>query len=495
MFALSGSLDNYFQLSDFTFFIPTIFLFIVYLLVFKSKLSVISRKYRLLSIGILFLLSAFVFLGGTAISLIKGIPVENKFYNRNNNQPAFVSYHGLFPLWAYQIISYMYTDNKPITENEKNQINRFISDNNFGIANNLPQNKNLIIILVESLSTWVTKVEQGNATPFLTELANSDSVIYLPNILPQVNHGRSADAQLIINTGLLPVRNNTVANLYANQCYPSLIKELKNRDLFSMTIMGCKPAVWNQKTMNIAYGIDTLIHSQNLVADEIIGMGISDKSVFKQSVNIFKSLHERPFFAQIITLSSHDAIDFAHRKSRLILSETLPSETVNYIKSIEYVDEAIKLIFEELKKVDLLRNSIIVITGDHEGMFVEGVRDFFPECVNTFEDNTTTFTPLYIVNSDRAYKQAEGQVAGQIDIYPTLLDIMGLSDYRWRGVGTSIFSENPSTFAINKNFKVVGDTTNCSEAKIQHKKDAWNISDLIIRKKYFDTEQKLKINQ
>ena len=54
---------------------------------------------------------------------------------------------------------------------------------------------------------------------------------------------------------------------------------------------------------------------------------------------------------------------------------------------------------------------------------------------------------------------------GQIDVYPTLLDIMGANHYVWKGLGQSIFRKKE-----NK-------PTNLGEM--------WDISSLLITKKYF----------
>jgi phosphoglycerol transferase MdoB-like AlkP superfamily enzyme len=95
-----------------------------------------------------------------------------------------------------------------------------------------------------------------------------------------------------------------------------------------------------------------------------------------------------------------------------------------------------------------------------------------------------------LINSDRKYHQKENEAAGQIDIYPTLLALMGCDNYYWKGLGKSIFSDNPPVFAVDEYGNLFGDASKATEAEIAHSKGAWSISDLMIRKKYF--ERKLK---
>lgn len=85
-----------------------------------------------------------------------------------------------------------------------------ISDSTF--INN--RDKNLILIVVESLNTHAVNAEiNGRAVmPNLKELIDREGTISNLNIITQVKDGSSGDGQLIINTGLLPIKNGS-ANL------------------------------------------------------------------------------------------------------------------------------------------------------------------------------------------------------------------------------------------------------------------------------------------
>lgn len=76
--------------------------------------------------------------------------------------------------------------------------------------------KNLIVVLAESLGSWPIglEIDGTEATPFMNSLARDTSVIYFPRVLPQVKDGRSSDAQLMLNTGLLPLESGAAASLY-----------------------------------------------------------------------------------------------------------------------------------------------------------------------------------------------------------------------------------------------------------------------------------------
>ncbi len=490
LFEFADNLYGYFSMSDFIFFLPTISLFIFHFLIYHKKSIVEDYKIRFLSACAVVAFCVVIISANFIQDKINGTTSEQKFFNKDNNQPGFVSYYGILPLWIYQIYSYLNSDQEPLTASEIRDIKTFINGNNIpaDITDKSNRYKNLIILLVESLDSWTLKYDNGQATPFLSTLTNSDNVIFIPNVLPQVKHGRSADAQLIINTGLLPVMNNTVANLYTNQYYPSLVEALVDK-YYSLTVMGNKSTYWNQKTMNSIYHIDTLISYENLDKHEIIGMGISDKSVFNQTSELLTKI-SKPFYCQIITLSSHDGIDFKNYNGYQTFPEKLPDDIRYYIKSIHYVDESIRYFIDELKNKGLYDNSVIIITGDHNSSMFEDLAKSSSGLLNAHEiANKITFTPLFIINSGYTYLQRPDQVMGEIDIYPTILDIMGLNDYFWKGIGNSVFSATPPDFAIGTKFNCVGDTLS-NKVSIPRKISAWRISDMMIRKKYFNTMTK-----
>ena len=51
------------------------------------------------------------------------------------------------------------------------------------------------------------------------------------------------------------------------------------------------------------------------------------------------------------------------------------------------------------------------------------------------------FTPLIVLNSPVHLRYEK--VMGQVDLYPTLLDLLGADDYPWRGLGReyTVFGE------------------------------------------------------
>jgi phosphoglycerol transferase MdoB-like AlkP superfamily enzyme len=74
---------------------------------------------------------------------------------------------------------------------------------------------------------------------------------------------------------------------------------------------------------------------------------------------------------------------------------------------------------------------------------------------------------------------------GQVDVYPTILDLMGANDYEWKGLGHSVLRNPVGAVAIEPDVvkgKAVPDL-------VKRLKQAWQISNLMITRNYF---QKVK---
>ncbi|MCC8144270.1 MAG: sulfatase-like hydrolase/transferase [Tannerellaceae bacterium] len=137
---------------------------------------------------------------------------------------------------------------------------------------------------------------------------------------------------------------------------------------------------------------------------------------------------------------------------------------------------------DSLKKQGRYENTMIVITGDHEGL-----ADYRDDLCKTKEGygvvSAEQFVPLVILNAPIGMRY--DKVMGQVDIYPTILSLMGLTHYEWQGLGCSILNSNKKQFAVDPRLNIIGDTAGSSSEEAVFAKNAWSISDQLIRYDYF----------
>ena len=387
----------------------------------------------------------------------------------------------------------VYKDSKPyeLTEEENDQINQYYNWKNENLPDNeyagISKNKNLIVIQVESLESFVLgkEINGKKITPVMDELIQKG--LYFPNIYEQVNEGTSSDSDLMVNTSMLPLRRGSTFFRYPNATYNSLPIILRNAGYTSSSIHPDKGSFWNYaNALKGGIDFDNFIDYFSFNDDEQIGMGISDRSYFEQVVPMLKNLNS-PFFAHTITLTNHGPFDIPQEYRKLGLDEELDkSELGGYFESVHYTDEQIGYFLELLDKEGILDNSLVVIVGDHTG-----VHKYYNHGINQLSqkeawylDDGNPIVPLIIYDKDIKEPKTLETIGGQIDIMPTMLYLLGIdkSLYENTALGRNLLNTNRS-YAILTNGTIKGENLSTEDEEII--KSSLDLSDKMIRANYF----------
>ena len=403
------------------------------------------------------------------------------------------------------------------SNNEQSADNHANMDSFHDNPNERNAEMNCIIILAESLESWVLEktVENQEIMPEMNRLLRDSTTIYAPYVLSQVKGGRSVDAQLMFNTGLLPIDIGTYSLKYPNTHYPSLVKAMKERpeqSTHAYTLTADKPMVWNQNVMLPKFGYDSLISKRGFAKDEKVGPRyrhhLGDVSLLRQCVEKIRRNEvwkDGVNMLQIVTYSGHFPFTIPDDIKNVKFSDDVPEIMGDYIAAANYTDRALGLFVEALKSDPEFDNTLIIIVGDHEGL-ADMRSDICKSDAGRGVVSENPFVPLIIANipetlrsvlyksgvfrTDSVNESSGGlryeKVMGQIDVYPTLLDLLNLTDYQWGGLGYSMLDPAKPGIAISPHGKVYGDTSGISDKIIRHLSDAWNVSDEIIRYNYFE---------
>ena len=355
--------------------------------------------------------------------------------------------------------------------------------------------RHVIIILAESLESWVLErtVEGQELTPRLNALLRDSLTIYAPHILSQVKGGRSIDAQLMINSGLLPIASGAYSLKYPHTTYPSLAEALRAEygadAVRAYALTGDKPMVWNQAIIDPALGYDSLISKASFVNDEPVGPRyrpqIGDVALMRQIADKIVRGEvwdaHRHMLLQCVTYSGHFPFALPDRLREVRFSDRFPERMRNYMATARYTDRAIGLFVDRLRAAGVYDSTLIVITGDHEGLG-EMRRAWCESAGGRGVVSDRPMVPLIILNAPRGLRVEA--VGGQIDIYPTLLRLLGLRRYAWRGMGRSLTDPNRPLVAIDPHGRVYGLADSVSTTALQRMKEAWPVSDAMIRYDY-----------
>lgn len=345
--------------------------------------------------------------------------------------------------------------------------------------------QNLVWILCESLESWVigAELEGKQIAPYLTELSRDTTALYLPHVLSQVGDGRSIDSQLITNAGLLPLKSGAYSLATPDNEFHTLAKAMKQaHGARSYLVTVDKPNTWNQGHVAHAFGIDTLVTRKDWVVDQKIGTRnrLGDESFMRQLAAKCQRgelwpVGENAFF-QVVTYSGHNPFVLPEQYDNLKLRGDYPEVFRNYVTMAHFTDRSLRAFIEYLRTRPDWANTLVVVTGDHEGL-ADRRAALAADPRTRGLVSRGQFVPLIILNAPRPGRIDE--VVGQIDAYPSLLQMLGLTGYGWHGVGRSFLTARPG-FAVDNRGAAVGDTAG-RPLEVRRAVRARDVSDKILR--------------
>jgi phosphoglycerol transferase MdoB-like AlkP superfamily enzyme len=401
-------------------------------------------------------------------------------------------YHSTCVAPTYTVFGFVIYDaiygNQPISDQQLAQVNEWMKESECftPLSKSADKQRNLVLIFCESFESWPigTTVDGNELTPFLNSVIADSTTLYVPNVATQVGAGRSIDAQLLILAGMYPMNRNVYSVKAPSNTYFTIPKAVKEHG-GQTWIMTCdRPHVWNQNLVTKAFGIDNFIHDTSWTNDQPIGATkrLSDGHFMEQSVEKMKKGEIWPegqyAFAMWVTYSGHAPFELPDELKLINFDKKYPTVIANYMTDINYTDHSLKTLIDYLKTRSDWENTTVAIVGDHEGL--ANHRDEVVTDKNCNFVSRGQFTPLIVINSPIAGRI--DKVVGQVDIYPTLLQLVGLTDYGWRGMGQSILDETHPAVAINYNHQIIGnDDHHADEAQQQQLQNVQQVSDLIIR--------------
>lgn len=375
---------------------------------------------------------------------------------------------------------------EPITPEKQAEIERWLaSQPKHQPADSVTEKRsNLLIVFAESLESWVLekKVDGKEITPCLNSLLKEKSTLYAPNVLTQVKGGRSIDAQLMICSGLLPLMSGTYSSLYYDNTFYTLqkaMRRLKHSRSYLLTID--KVSTWNQGAVARSFGTDTIISYHDFKMTEAFGTHkrIGDASFFQQCrEKIERGEVWKPgesVYMQFVTYSGHAPFKLPDHLRTITFPASIPEKAADYMTTAHYTDKAIGDFVAYLKTLPQYKETIVVIVGDHEGLASyrqELVGN--PACRGLVSDKQ--LTPFIVLNSPIGMRY--DKFMGQIDIYPTLLNLMQLDAYRWHGLGQSILDPRKQGVAVGSVMNVEGTG---SDKEVERLKEAHTVSDYMLR--------------
>ena len=293
----------------------------------------------------------------------------------------------------------------------------------------IAKGKNLIVVQIEAMQEFVINrsVNGKEITPNLNKLIKES--LYFDNIYYQVAGGNTSDAEFLCNTSLYPAKEGAVYAIYPENFYYSLPKAMKEQGYTTYAMHGFRPDFWNRQEMYKAIGFDVFVSEEDYELDEFAGWesnALSDSSFFRQSVEKIDT--SMPFYSFLVTLSSHHPFNYFEDYDGFDAGEFEGTYIGNYIKAASYADKCLGEFIDDLKKRGLFDNSLLVLYGDHSAVpkhQADELMEFLDISYSEIKWAKLQKVPLIIHYPGLRNGEVESITGGQIDIFPTIANIMG----------------------------------------------------------------------
>lgn len=340
--------------------------------------------------------------------------------------------------------------------------------------NGVAAGKNVLLIQTESLNDFVIGAEYNGQelTPNLNALLEEDT-LYFNHFYSTTGVGNTSDAEFSALNSLYPNDERECYRLYVDNTFQGLPWILRREGYGAYAFHGYIKTFWNRDEAYKTQGFQHYYSQEELDMTEVSGYGLTDKELFRQSVDILKK-KEQPFFGFMITLTNHIPYELDESLATLTLKESDKGTTFGgYLQTVHYTDEAFGALITYLKEAGLYENTMIIIYGDHQGMNMEtpSVKSKMSEFLEKeYNYDEMLNVPLIIHVPGLGESKTIDTVGGQVDILPTIANLMDVeigqpfvfghdllnaeegfvAQISYIGKGSFITGDNQMLFAIGK---------------------------------------------
>lgn len=290
--------------------------------------------------------------------------------------------------------------------------------------------KNLMVVQIEAMQGFVVnrEINGKEITPNLNKLLKDS--LYFNNIYYQVAGGNTSDAEFLTNTSLYPLKEGAVYHRFPENAYQSTANILKEKGYSTYSAHAFYPTFWNRNEMHKTLGFDKFLNQDDFVMDDFAGWdgasALSDMSFFRQTLDKIDT--SKPFYSFLITLSSHHPFEY-FKDYDFDVGELQDTYLGNYLKAANYADKSIGFLLEELKKRGLYENTLLAFYGDHSAVPKHQSQELFDFLGSEFSELSWTQlqkVPLIIHGPGLEGGQVINKIGGQIDVLPTIANLMGI---------------------------------------------------------------------
>lgn len=269
---------------------------------------------------------------------------------------------------------------------------------------------NIVLVLMESMSAGKMKRhgDKNNLTPFLDSLSKEG--FYFENTYSAGIHTYNGIFSTLFSFPAI-FKKHSMKNTPIPE-YNGIANTLDNLNYSTIFFMTHDGQFDNVEGFLMANGFDRVISQKDYPSEEIkTALGVPDDYLFRFSIPILNKLNEKdkPFFAAFMTASDHGP--------RYIPDYFKPHSSNKEHQSVEYADYSLHKFIEIAKKQKWFDNTLFVLIADH-GAPIDATYDLSLD----YNHVPLLFYAPKMIKENKVFSQ----MAGQIDVYPSIMGLLGL---------------------------------------------------------------------
>ena len=470
---VSDALGTIMEIKDFAYWWAPLMLIFAHRKLLKSGYYSKVKTAEKVRISVLKCLVAAAIVAGAFISTLTGTDLS-RLYKQWNREYVVMKF-GIYVYQSNDLIASLKPQISPLfgydtaAKEFREYYEEYPQDSEDNEYTDILKGKNIIVIHAESFQNFVmdTEINGVELAPNMKKLASEG--MYFSNFYSQESVGTSSDSEFTYSTSLLPASSGTVFVSYWDRYYPSIQKYLSNDGYYVFSMHANKGNMWNREVMHKQLGYDRFYnYTKDYDIDETIGLGLSDKSFFRQSVQKIKKISKKydKYYGLLIMLTNHTPFEGLEDTTDLDLTYTYKTtdpetgeetEVVNnylkdttlgkYFTTVHYADQAIGELVDNLDKEGLLDDTVLVIYGDHDAKIKRSEYDYYynynPETDSKYSSDDPRYdeftkyeyelnrkVPFIIWTKDKDLQKKINKevstVTGMYDVLPTLGNMLGI---------------------------------------------------------------------
>lgn len=325
----------------------------------------------------------------------------------------------------------------------------------YGVA----KNKNVLVIHLESFQQFLIdyKWDGKEVTPNLNKLYHANDTISFDNFFNQVGQGKTSDAEMMLENSIFGLQSGSAMSSYGtSNTFESAPAILDQKGGYTSAVMhGGAGSFWNRDNAYKSFGYDyfmPLSYYQNKKG-YYSGYGIKDKLFFEQSIKYMEHLPQ-PFYLKMITVTNHYPYDLDKNNQSIDKTDTGDKTVDGYVQTAHYLDQAVGELMSYLKKSGLEKNTLIMLYGDHYGIsgnhHKASAQLLDKDSFNNFDNLQFQRVPL-MFHMPGLKGGINHTYGGEIDVRPTLFNLLGINDQNMIQFGHSLLAKNAPQIVAQRN--------------------------------------------